>query len=51
MSFFGYSVFLDPPEWLPLHYLNVTVLLVTGTMLFLFFASGMYAERITAANK
>jgi hypothetical protein len=34
-----------------LHYLTVTILLVTATMLFLFFASGMYAERITAANK
>lgn len=51
ISFFGYHVFLHPQEWQPLHYLNVTILLVTATMLFLFFASGMYAERITAANK
>ncbi|UZJ54256.1 hypothetical protein CBS101457_003576 [Exobasidium rhododendri] len=51
ISFFAYTVFLDPQEWQPLHYLNVSILLVTGTMLFLFFASGMYAERITAANK
>jgi hypothetical protein len=51
ICFFGYNVFLNPHEWQPLHYLNVTILLVTGTMLFLFFASGMYAERIAAANK
>lgn len=34
-----------------LRYVNVSILLVLATMLSLFFASGMYAERITAANK
>lgn len=34
-----------------LRYFNVSILLVLATMLSLFFASGMYAERITAANK
>lgn len=47
----SYYVFIKPAQWQPLHYLNVTVLLITATMLLLFFASGMYAERITAANK
>lgn len=47
----AYYVFIRPAQWQPLHYLNVTVLLITATMLLLFFASGMYGERITAANK
>lgn len=51
IGLFSYYVFIRPSEWQPLHYLNVTVLLITATMLLLFFASGMYAERITAANK
>lgn len=51
IGLFSYYVFVQPSEWQPLHYLNVTVLLITATMLLLFFASGMYSERITAANK
>ncbi|PWN32619.1 uncharacterized protein FA14DRAFT_126497, partial [Meira miltonrushii] len=51
IGLFSYYVFVQPSKWQPLHYLNVTVLLITATMLLLFFASGMYAERITAANK
>lgn len=51
IGLFSYYVFVQPSKWQPLHYLNITILLITATMLLLFFASGMYAERITAANK
>lgn len=37
-------------NWL-LHYLRIGLLMVSCTMLFLFFASGIYSDRITAANK
>ena len=53
IGLFSYYVFIRPPstEWQALHYLNVTCLLITATMLLLFFASGLYSERIIAANK
>ena len=37
-------------HWL-LYYVRIGLLMVCCTMLFLFFASGIYADRITAAKK
>lgn len=49
--FLSYYVFIDKPALLLLHRLNVALLLFMSTSVFLFFASGMYADRIMAANK
>lgn len=61
IAFFGYQVLYhghshheqgtEAAAATLLRYVNVSILLVLATMLSLFFASGMYAERITAANK
>ncbi|PWN50613.1 hypothetical protein IE53DRAFT_86469 [Violaceomyces palustris] len=51
IAFLAYHVLVDPKKWIPLHYLNVALLLISCTTLFLFFASGMYSERIRSANK
>ncbi|EPQ25738.1 uncharacterized protein PFL1_06732 [Pseudozyma flocculosa PF-1] len=49
--FLSYHVFIDRKESVPLHYFILSLLLICLTTLFLFFASGMHAERIRAANK
>ncbi|PWN30231.1 hypothetical protein BDZ90DRAFT_7514 [Jaminaea rosea] len=49
--FLGYHVAFLPKAYLPLHYAQLALLVVCSTTLFLFFASGMYAERIVAANR
>lgn len=49
--FLSYHVLLVPKSYPPLHYAQLTLLVVCCTILFLFFASGMYAERIVAANR
>ncbi|CAO1629225.1 unnamed protein product [Parajaminaea phylloscopi] len=49
--FLSYHVLLVPKSYVPLHYAQLALLVVCCTTLFLFFASGMYAERIVAANR
>ena len=51
MVYLSYYVFIDKPRFLILHRLNTALLLFLSTSVFLFFASGMYADRIMAANK
>ncbi|CEH13975.1 UNCHARACTERIZED [Ceraceosorus bombacis] len=49
----SYRIFVLTPPVKPyglLHYLQLGALLLGGTTIFLFFASGMYSERIGAAN-
>lgn len=47
----SYFVWLQPREQLWLQYALLTVLMICMVTLFLFFASGMHAERIRSANK
>lgn len=49
--FLAYHVAFIPKAYPPLHYAQLACLVVSSTTLFLFFASGMYAERIVAANR
>ncbi|PWN97203.1 hypothetical protein FA09DRAFT_361479 [Tilletiopsis washingtonensis] len=52
VAYLSYRVFLlPPPAFQPLHYAQSGGLLFAATTVFLFFASGMYAERIGAANR
>ncbi|KDN43200.1 hypothetical protein K437DRAFT_257574 [Tilletiaria anomala UBC 951] len=51
IAFLSYHVAIDKPEILIFHRINIALLLFFCTNVFLFFASGMYADRIVAANK
>ncbi|GAA6007016.1 hypothetical protein JCM10207_009171 [Rhodosporidiobolus poonsookiae] len=49
--YLAYLVFIVPSIYSLVHYGNVAMLLVAGTTLVLFFATGMYAEKIAYAYK
>ncbi|KWU41207.1 hypothetical protein RHOSPDRAFT_23441, partial [Rhodotorula sp. JG-1b] len=51
IAYLGYSVFVLPSIYSLVHYSNVAMLLVAATTLVLFFATGMYSEKIAYAHK
>ncbi|KDE09279.1 hypothetical protein MVLG_00597 [Microbotryum lychnidis-dioicae p1A1 Lamole] len=48
---FAYNVFVRPSIYSLVHYLNVALLLVSLVTLVLFFATGMYSEKIAYAYR
>ncbi|GAA5935333.1 hypothetical protein JCM10213_004005 [Rhodosporidiobolus nylandii] len=51
IAYLTYIVFVVPSIYSLVHYGNVAMLLVAGTTLVLFFATGMYSEKIAYAHK
>ncbi|BGP55531.1 hypothetical protein JCM8202v2_003136 [Rhodotorula sphaerocarpa] len=51
IAYLGYYVFVLPSIYSLVHYSNVAMLLVAATTLVLFFATGMYSEKIAYAHK
>ncbi|GAA5917278.1 hypothetical protein JCM5296_004843 [Sporobolomyces johnsonii] len=51
IAYLGYIVFVRPSIYSLVHYGNVALLLVALTTLILFFATGMYSEKIAYAHK
>ncbi|GEM09749.1 hypothetical protein Rt10032_c09g3766 [Rhodotorula toruloides] len=49
--YLGYGVFVLPSIYSLVHYGNIAMLLVAVTTLILFFATGMYSEKIAYAHK